>query len=152
MDGIVVRMQSLAGAGTTLNNINFNRAKGSSLTFVDFDKGCNYNTAIGNIAESITFPFSLIDNTSVLTAIYADHGSDGYSNTGNKMLFNICKYAESRGLRSDEAAFYVQNVESSTFTGNKVNNFNNGEIGVSLQLGSVIGSLTASDNEFVVVS
>lgn len=141
-------MIELAGGGTRLNTINYNSAKGKTLTFVDFDKGCNLNSARGNIALDITYPPNLANSNTVRMAIFADHGSDGYLNYGNKFIENICKRATGRTLASyNEGALYIQNVESTEFTSNTVDGFNDGTVGAGLVIANNSSNLTISKND-----
>ena len=136
----------LAGGGTTLNTVNANTGRGSFLTFVDFDKGCNFNTAQGNIVDYVTFPTNQLSNNEVALNVFADHGSDGYLNHGNKMIGNICKKATGRSTGS-ESLLYIQNVESTLFDANICENLNNGTSGSGLLVANNSSNVTASKNQ-----
>lgn len=137
----------LAGGGTKFNDISRNRFTGSGLTAVDFDKGCNYNTASFNTVENWAFPANQVSNSNVRLALFNDHGSDpDYRNIGNKMLYNTMRNIVGRNDYDTESLLSVQNVDSALFGGNIAENLNNGNKGSGIVIDNYAHNVTFINN------
>lgn len=129
----------LAGGGTRHNVVTKNHFTGKTLTYVDMDKGCNFNLVSFNQMRDGGKPDKYVTgefaNTTRLAAIDDHSYASDYLNEGNQVISNtISNLNTTNPVDTFEAAISIEHASRSIVKNNMITNVNNATLGAGIHV------------------